>query len=62
MDYSMARCAEDDQVLSNVVTQSTSWLNVMNLEGLASPTALATPAIAVKNFVAELAIGFWVNP
>jgi hypothetical protein len=62
MDYSMARCAEDDQVLSNVVTQSTSWLNVMNLEGLASPTALATPAIAVKDFAAKLAISFRVKP
>jgi hypothetical protein len=62
MGYSMARCTEDDQVLSNVVTQSTSWLNVMNVEGLASPTALATPAIALKDLVAESPIGFNVKP
>ena len=62
MDYSMARCAEDDQIIRNVVTQSTSRLNMMDLKCLRSPTPLATPAIPLKDFAAELAIGFRVKP
>ena len=58
MGLLMARCAQGDQILGSVITQSASRLNVMDLKTLRSPAPLATPAISLQDFTAELAISF----
>ena len=62
MGFLMARCAEGDQILGSVIAQSAPRLNVMDLKILHSPARLATPAISLQDFPAELAISFRVKP
>jgi hypothetical protein len=52
----MARCAEGDQILSSVIAQSASWLNVMDLKIFHPPAQLTTPVISLQGFPPELAI------
>ena len=52
----MARCAEGDKILGNVIAQPASRLNVMDLKSLDAPAPLATPAISLQDFAAELTI------
>ena len=61
MCYLMARCAEGDKILGNVIAQSASRLNVMDLKALHSTTPLATPAVSLQDLAAELAISFKVK-
>ena len=58
----MARCAEGDQILGNVIAESAPRLNVMDLKILHAPARLATPAISLQDFAAELAISFRIKP
>ncbi len=62
MDFLMTRCAEGDQILGSVIAQLAARLNVMNLKTLDAPARLATPAVSVQDFQAELAITFRVKP
>ena len=62
MGLLMARCAEGDQILSSVIAQSASWQNVMDLKILHAPAPLASPAISLQDFTAELAISLRVKP
>jgi hypothetical protein len=62
MGLLMARCAEGDQILSSVSSQSASWLNVMDLKIFHPATPLAAPAVALQDFTAELAISLRVKP
>jgi hypothetical protein len=57
----MTRCAEGDQIFGSVIAQSAPRLNVMDLKILHAPTRLATPAIPLQDFSAELAITFRVK-
>jgi hypothetical protein len=47
MDFLVARCAEGDQIFGNVIAQSASRLNVMDLKTLHPPAPLTTPAVAL---------------
>jgi hypothetical protein len=58
----MARPAEGDQILCNVIAQSAPRLNVMDLKNLHSSTRLASPAVALQNFPAEMAIRLRIKP
>jgi hypothetical protein len=49
------------KILSRIIAQAASWLDVMDLETLRSPAPLATPAISLQDFAAELAISFKVK-
>ena len=62
MGFLMARRAEGDQILGSVIAQSAPRLNVMDLKILHSPARLATPAVSLQNFAAELAISFRIKP
>ena len=62
MGFLMARRAEGNQILGSVVAQSASWTNVMDLKILHAPARLATPAISLQDFPAELAIDFRIKP
>jgi hypothetical protein len=62
MGFFMARCAKCDQILGNIVAESTSRLNVVDLKVLHAPARLATPAISLQHFMAELLISFRVKP
>jgi hypothetical protein len=61
MSFLMARRAEDDQILGRVIAQSASRLNVMNLKIFHASARLATPAVALQDCTAELAISFRVK-
>jgi hypothetical protein len=56
MGFLMARRAKGDQILGSIIAKSASWLNVMDLKIFHSPAPLATPAISLQNFAAELAV------
>ena len=58
----MALDAKSYEILSRIIAQSASRLNVMDLKILHSPARLATPAISLQDFAAELAIGFRIKP
>lgn len=62
MGFLMARCAEGDQIFGSVIAQSAPPLNVMDLKPFHPATPLATPAISLQDFTAELAISFWIKP
>jgi hypothetical protein len=62
MGFLMARRAEGDQILGSVIAQSAPRLNVMDLKILHAPARLATPAISLQDFAAELAISFRLKP
>ena len=50
------------QILGRVIAQSAPRLNVMDLKIFHAPARLATPAISLQNFAAELAISFRIKP
>ena len=54
----MALDAKSYEILSRVITQTAPRLDVMDLKILHPPTRLATPAVSLQDFAAELAIGF----
>ena len=54
--------AKSYEILSRVITQSAPRLNVMDLKILHAPARLATPAISLQDFPAELAISFRIKP
>jgi hypothetical protein len=56
MSLLMARRAEGDQILGRVIALSASWLNVVDLKIHHAPARLATPAVSLQDFTAELAI------
>jgi len=58
----MARRTEGDQVFGRVIAQSAPRLNVMDLKILHAPARLATPAVSLQDFLAELAISFRIKP
>jgi len=62
MGFLVARCAEGNQILGSVIAQSAARLNVMDLKTLCSPAPLATPAISLQDFKAELAVSFRIKP
>ena len=54
--------AKSYEILSRVITQAASRLNVMDLKIFHTPARLTTPAVTVQDFPAELAISFRVKP
>ena len=62
MGFLMARRAEGDQILGSVIAQSAPRLNVMDLKIFHPPARLATPAVSLQDFAAELAISFRIKP
>ena len=62
MNSMMTPCAEDDQILGSIITQSAPPLNVMDLKIFHAPARLTTPPISLQDFMAELAISFRIKP
>ena len=62
MGFLVARRAEGDQIFGNVIAQSAPRLNVMDLKIFHAPARLATPAVSLQDFTAELAISFRIKP
>ena len=58
----MARRAEGDQILGNIISESAPRLNVMDLKIFHPPARLTAPAVSLQNFAAEQTIGFWIKP
>jgi hypothetical protein len=54
--------AKGYQVVGRVITQPAPRLNVMDLKTLDAPARLATPAVSLQDFAAQLAIGFRIKP
>ena len=61
MQPSMTLGAEGNQVGLGIVSQSASWLNVVNLKVGRPAAVLAAPAIPLQYLLAQLTIGFWVE-
>jgi hypothetical protein len=53
---------ENHEILSRIVAQSAPRLNVMDLKIFHPAARLTTPAISLKNFLAEQAISFRLKP
>ena len=58
MSLVMATCTKSYEILSRIITQSAPPLDVMDLEIFHTPARLASPAISLQDFLAELAISF----
>ena len=50
------------EILSRIIAQAAPGLNVMDLQTLDTPARLATPAVSLQDFTAELAIRFSIKP
>jgi hypothetical protein len=50
------------EILSRIIAQAAPRPNVVDLEIHHAPARLATPAISLQNFTAELAISFRMKP
>jgi hypothetical protein len=61
MGFLMARRAEGDQILGNVIAQPASRLKVMDLKIHRAPAPVTTPSVSLQDFAAELAISFRVK-
>ena len=53
--------AESYQILGRVIAETAPRLNVMDLKIFRSPADLATPAVPLQDFMAELTVGFSVQ-
>ncbi len=61
MEFLMTPGAEGNQVGLGIISQSASWLNVVNLKFDRMAAMLAAPAIALQHLLVELAIGVRVE-
>jgi len=62
MCFLVARRAEGDQVFGDIIAQSAPRPNVVDLKILHAPAPLATPAVSLQDFAAELAISSRIKP
>ncbi len=58
----VASGAEGDEVWLGVVAQPASGVDVVDLEVGRSAAVLAAPAVPLQHLLAQLTIGFWVEP
>ncbi len=56
VSFLVADDAKSDQVLGRVITEAAPRLDVMDLKAFDLPAPLATPAVPLEDFTAELAI------
>ena len=56
VDVTVAISTERDQIFVCVVTQPASRVDVVHLETIGTAAVLASPAVALEHFGAELAI------
>jgi len=61
MECLMTAAAEGDEVLFGVVSESASWLNVVNLKVGRPAAVLAAPAIALQHLLAKSTVGLRVE-
>ena len=54
--------AKSYEILSRIIAQAAPGLNVMDLKALDAPARLATPAVPLQDFTAELAISLRLEP
>ncbi len=57
----MAADTKRDEILRGIIAQAAPGVNVMDLKALDAPAGLATPAVSLQNFLAELAVGLSVK-
>jgi hypothetical protein len=54
--------AQGDKNLGRVIAQSAPWQNVMDLKVFHPTTLLASPAVSLQDFAAQLAMSFRAKP
>jgi hypothetical protein len=54
--------AKSYEVLSRIIAQAAPRLKVKDLRIFYSPARLASPAVSLQDFAAEVAISFGINP
>jgi hypothetical protein len=57
MSFLMARSAEGNQILGRVIAEAASRLNMMDMKIFHPSARLATPAVSLQNFTADLTVG-----
>ena len=57
MDFSMTHTAKSYEIFFHVASQTTSLLDVMDLEIFGNSTSLASPAIALEHLLTKPPIG-----
>jgi hypothetical protein len=57
----VAQGTKSYEVLGSVIAEAAPRLNVMYLKIFCTPAALATPAVPLQDFTAELTVGFSVQ-
>ena len=62
VSFLVAHGAKSYQILGRVIAEAAPRLNVMDLKIFRSPADLATPAVPLQDFTAELPVGFRVQP
>jgi hypothetical protein len=62
MTLLMATGTKSYEILSCVIAQSAPPLDVMDLKMFHASARLASPAVSLQDFVAELAISFGLKP
>jgi hypothetical protein len=62
MSVLVALHTKNYEILSRIITQAAPRLNVMDLKIFHSSARLASPAISLQDFAAELAISFRGKP
>ncbi len=53
----VALVAESYKILSGIVSQQAPWAEVMNVETVRYPAALAAPPISLEHLFAQMTIG-----
>ncbi len=61
MECLMTAAAEGDEVLFGVVSESASWVDVVDLEVGRTAAVLAAPAIALQHLLAKSTVGLRVE-
>jgi hypothetical protein len=57
----VAPFTESDEILCGIISHVASPCNVMDLKAFNPPAALATPAVALQNFPAELTVSVGIK-
>jgi hypothetical protein len=61
MNFSMAYAAKGDEIFFHIASQTTSLVDVMDLEIFRTSASLASPAIAVEHLLAKPVIGIQIQ-
>ena len=57
----MTQDTKSYQILGSIMAEAASRLDVVDLKAVDLPSRLATPAVPLEDFAAELAVSLWLE-